>query len=129
LVDAEANPDPDAAPPALSAAGEELGTQLGTCERTATSGATVDSAAPTVVPGTTAANPADPALVQAALDKIFSTPDSAGLDRDCLAAVFATLSADQLNAVVNATEGSTDPQITALAPYLLSCLNAPATTP
>ena len=95
----------------LSPAGQALGTQLQGCV-----GSTASVAPTTVVA-------ADPTLVKAAVDKVFSTDDSAMLDRDCVTKNLSALSKEQLQLIVGSAPGSTDPKLAALAPYFADCFN------
>ena len=95
----------------LSPAGQALGTQLQGCA------ASIASTAPTTIVA------ADPTMVKVAVDKIFSTSDSALLDRTCVETNLASLSKDQLQLIIESAPDSTDPKLAALAPYFADCFN------
>jgi len=96
---------PDATTPALSAAGDALGTKIDDC--------TVGST--------------DTALVAEAVETVLSSAGGSGLDRSCVEAAFSKLSDVQLNLVVDAAAtASTDPRLGPIGAELSTCLLTPA---
>ncbi len=105
LVASAPDTSPDATTPALSPAGEALGEEVNGC----------------ITPGEAAANPADPAVVEEAVQYVME--EEATADEECLRRNFGRLSDEQLQLMMSEGPASDDPALGDVFAAVLPCLD------